>query len=189
MQNRNFVLVPEDRADRTFTDYHRAHRHAAGAQDTDSPVFQIPAVGDRYPRGSLQALEAATWVREVHPELFAAFDLALFEAFFGRTEDISDLKVLERIAVSIGIEPSALRVALSTRCYRPVVLQEYLEATNQGIHGIPTILIPDQAPIVGAVPYADLKRTVENALRGRPAGSRRDPASGNIIIQEGSAQF
>jgi hypothetical protein len=35
VQNRNFILVPEDRADRTFTEYHRARRHAAGAQDSD----------------------------------------------------------------------------------------------------------------------------------------------------------
>ncbi|HXZ43352.1 MAG TPA: DsbA family protein, partial [archaeon] len=158
IQSRNFVLVPEERADRAFTDYHRAHRYAAGAQDADSPAFQIPAAGDRYPRGSLPALEAATWVREVHPESFAAFDLALFEAFFGRTEDISDPEVLEQLAASVGTEPSALGTALATGRYRPMVLREYLEATDQGIHGIPTILIPGQAPIVGAVPYADLKR-------------------------------
>jgi predicted DsbA family dithiol-disulfide isomerase len=181
--------VPEDRAGRTFTDYHRAHRYTAGAQDTDSPVFRIPAVGDRYPRGSLPALEAATWVREVHPELFPAFDLAVFEAFFGRTEDISDPEVLGRIAASVGLEPSAPRAALSTGRYRAMVLQEYLEATNQGIPGIPTFLIPGQAPIVGAVPYADLKRAVEGAFTGGSGGPRVDPASGAIIIQEGSARF
>lgn len=189
MRNRNFILRPEDRADRTFTEYHRAHRLAAGAQDTDSPTFHIPAVGDRYPRGSLPALEAATWVREVHAEIFPAFDLALFEAFFGRTEDISHHEVLERLVASVGLEPSALRTALSMGRYRPIVLQEYLEATNQGIHGVPAILIPGQAPIVGAVPYADLKRAVEYALTGRPGGPRVDPASGAAIIQEGSAQF
>jgi predicted DsbA family dithiol-disulfide isomerase len=189
VRHRNFILVPEDRADRAFTDYHRAHRHAAGAQDTDSPVFQIPAVGDRYPRGSLSALEAATWVREVHPELLAAFDLALFEAFFGRTEDISDAEVLEQLAASVGLEPSALGAALATGRYRPMVLREHLEATDRGIHGVPTILIPGQAPIVGAVPYADLKRAVEGAFTGGSGGLHVDPVSGAIIIQEGSAQF
>lgn len=189
MQNRNFVLVPEGRADRTFTDYHRAHRHAAGVQDSDSPTFQIPAAGDRYPRCSLPALEAATWAREVHPEVFPAFDLALFEAFFGRSEDVGDLEVLGRIAASVGLEPSALRAALAKGRYRSIVLQEHLEATSQGIHGIPTILIPGQAPIVGAVPYADLKRAVERAFTGGAGGPRVDPTSGTIIIQEGSAQF
>jgi len=187
--NRNFILVPEDRDDRTFSDYHRAHRHAAGVQDTDSPVFQIPAAGDRYPRSSLLALEAATWAREAQPAVFPAFDLALFEAFFVRTEDISDPEVLARLGASMGLDPAALRAALVTGQYRPMVLREYLEATNQGIHGIPTILIPGQAPIVGAVPYADLKRAVERAFTGAPDGPRLDPASGAVIIQEGSAQF
>lgn len=164
MLNRNFILVPEDRADRTFTDYHCAHRQAARVQDTDSPVFQIPAVGQRSPRSSLPALEAATWAREAHPGLFPAFDLALFEAFFGRTEDISDPEVLARIGESVGLDPSALRVALTAGHSRPIVWREYLEATDQGIHGIPTILIPGQAPIVGAVPYGELKRAVEGAL-------------------------
>lgn len=189
MRNRNFILRLEDRADRTFTEYHRAHRRAAGAQDTDSPTFHIPAVGDRYPRGSLPALEAATWVREVHAEIFPAFDLALFEAFFGRTEDISHQEVLERLAASVGLEPLALRAALSMGRYRPIVLQEYLEATNQGIHAVPAILIPGQAPIMGAVPYADLKPAVEYALTGRPGGPRADPASGAATIQKGSTQF
>jgi predicted DsbA family dithiol-disulfide isomerase len=167
--------VPEDRADRTFSNYHRAHRHAAGVQETDSPVFQVPAIGDRYPRSSLPALEAATWAREVQPGLFPAFDLALFEAFFGRTEDISDPEVLVCVGASVGLDPSALRPALETGHYRPVVLQEYLEATSQGIHGIPTILIPGQAPIVGAIPYPDLKQAVERALdesRDHPEGTR-----------------
>ncbi len=187
MLNRNFVLVPEDRADRTFTDYHRAHRQAAGAQDTDSPMFQIPAPGQCYPRSSLFALEAATWAREAHPELFPAFDLALFEAFFGRTEDISDPEVLARIGRSVGLDPAALRAALAGGHYRPVVWREHLEATDQGIHGIPTILIPGQAPIVGAVPYGELKRAAESALTGGPRGPRVDPDSGAIIFHEGSA--
>ena len=183
--------MPEDRADRTFTDYHRTHRHAAGVQDSDAPRFQIPPVGDRYPRSSLPALEAATWVREAHPERFAAFDLALFEAFFGRTEDISDPRVLGRIGASAQLDPSALGEVLRTARYRSMVFEEYLEATNQGIHGIPTILIPGQAPIVGAVPYADLRRAVERALGGTSAGPsaglRKESGSDGPIIQEGTA--
>ena len=189
MQHRNFVLVPEDRADRVFTDYHRAHRQAAREQDSDSPPFQLPVAGDRYPRSSWPALEAATWIREAHPELFPSFDLAVFEAFFKRTEDISDPEVLGRIAASVGLDPSAVRVCLAEGRYRPMVRQEHLEATSLGIHGIPTILIQGEPPIVGAVPFSDLKRAVERALTGGSGGPRVDPASGAIIIQEGSAQF
>ncbi len=156
-------------------------------QDSDAPRFQVPALGDRYPRSSLPALEAATWAREEHPERFEAFDLALFEAFFGRTEDISDPLVLGRIGALVGLESSALSDALGTGRYRPMVFEEYLEAANQGIHGIPTILIPGQAPIVGAVPYPDLKRAVDRALTGMSAGSRIEAGSDVTVIQEGTA--
>lgn len=179
--------MPEDRSDRTFTDYHRAHRHAAAAQDSDAPRFQIPAMGDRYPRSSLPALEAATWAREEHPERFEAFDLALFEAFFGRTEDISDPRVLGRIGALAGLEPSAVSDVLRSGRYRPIVFEEYLEAANRGIHGIPTILLPGQAPIVGAAPYPDLRRAVDRALAGMAAEQSRDASSGGMVIQEGTA--
>jgi predicted DsbA family dithiol-disulfide isomerase len=165
----NFVLVADARADRRFSDYHLTHRRAAAVQDTDTPTFHIPAAGDRYPRSSLPALEAATWVRETHPGLFPAFDLALFQAFFGRTEDISDPEILARLGLSVGLEPSALRQALLSGTFRRTVMQEHLEASDAGIHGIPTFLVAGRAPIVGAVSYADLKRAVEAAIRAQPS--------------------
>jgi predicted DsbA family dithiol-disulfide isomerase len=161
--------VAEDRADRRFSDYHLAHRHAAAVQDADSPPFHFPVVGARYPRSSLSALEAATWVREEQPALFPAFDLTLFEAFFGRTEDISDPEVLSRLGASVGLDPWLLRGALVAGRFRGTVMREHLEASDQGIHGIPTILVPGRAPIVGAIPFADLKREVETALNSQPS--------------------
>lgn len=161
--------MPVERTDRTFTDYNRAHRMAAMTQDEDSPVFDMPEVGSRYPRSSLPALEAGAWVREAHPERFWAFDLAVFEAFFGRTEDISHPEVLARIAASAGLDSSALDQVLATGRFRPIVLQEHAEATRQGFHNIPTILIPGHGPVVGAVPYADLRRVVQRVLE-RPPG-------------------
>lgn len=173
MARRCFVLVAEDRANRRFSDYHLSHRHAAEVQDTDAPKFHLPTVGDRYPRSSLPALEAATWVRETHPGLFSAFDLALFEAFFGRTEDISDPGVLVHLGASVGLDTSTLRGVLASGTHRRTVMQEHLEASDQGIHGIPTVLIPGRPSIVGAVPYPDLKRAVETALRGQREGGKR----------------
>ncbi len=188
MQHLSFLLRPEERSGRTFAEYQRAGRRAAAEQDSDSPQFHIPAAGDPYPRGSFPALEAAAWVRAEHPQAFSAFDLALFEAFFGRSEDISDPQVLERLAISVGLDGKALTAGVSTGHYRPVVLEEHTEATDQGIHGVPTLLIPGQPPLVGALSYPHLKGVVEQALSGGPQGPRIDPISGGIIIQEGSAQ-
>jgi predicted DsbA family dithiol-disulfide isomerase len=160
------VLVPEERSDRTFLDYHRAHRDAAARQDEDAPRFQIPDAGHPYPRYSLPALEAGMWVRDTHTDRFADFDLAIFEAFFGRTEDISDLDVLCGLADGCGVDGAALAgVVREARC-RERVLAEYQEALAQGIRAVPAVTMPGRTPIVGAVPYRDLKRAVEDALRG-----------------------
>lgn len=160
------MLVPEERSDRTFRDYHRAHRDAAARQDEDAPRFQIPDAGHPYPRYSLPALEAGTWVRDAHPDRFPDFDLAIFEAFFGRTEDISDLDVLRRLADRCGLDGAALAEAIREARCRTRVLTEYHEALALGIRGVPAIAMAGRAPIVGAVPYRDLRRAIEDALRG-----------------------
>jgi predicted DsbA family dithiol-disulfide isomerase len=133
-------------------------------------------------------LEAAVWAREVDPSRHAAFDLALFEAFFERVEDVGDPAVLLRIGDSVGLDRSGLREALWDRRYRSLVWQEHLEATDQGIHGIPAILIPGQRMLVGAVPYPDLRRAVESALQGA-AGTQERAGSPSKILQEGTAFF
>ncbi len=171
---RSFVLIPEERGDRVFTDYHRMHRRAAGEQDADAPRFDIPAAGTRYPRSSLPALAAALWVRETRPERFQAFDLAVFEAFLASSRDISDPEVLAAVAESVGLDGRALRAALGDERLRGRVMEEHLEAVRAGLHAIPAVLIPGRAPVVGAVPYAELHRVVQAALpaRGVARGSR-----------------
>jgi predicted DsbA family dithiol-disulfide isomerase len=158
------VLRPEEQADRVFTEYHRTHRRAAADQDPDAPVFHLPVAGDRYPRSSWPALEAAAWARATDPGRFSAFDLSLFEAFFGRSEDVSDPALLARLARTVGLDGAGLAEALAQHRYRPRVREEHLEAVGLGIHGIPAFLVPGAPPIVGAVPYAELERTVDRAL-------------------------
>jgi predicted DsbA family dithiol-disulfide isomerase len=160
------VLVSEDRIDRTFRDYHRAHRQAAARQDEDAPQFQIPDAGHPYPRCSLPALEAGMWVRDTYPDRFPAFDLAVFDAFFSRTEDISDLEVLGRLAERCGLDGTALSEVIREERCRERVLAEYQEALDMGIRGVPAVTMPGRSPIVGAVPYPDLRRAIEAALRG-----------------------
>ena len=170
------MLLPDDRADRTFRDYHRGHRQAAATQDDDAPRFQIPEAGDPYPRSSLPALEGATWVREAHPDRFRVFAMALFEAFFGGNEDISDLAVLGRVAEQCEMSAAALSEVIREQRYRGRVLAEHQEALGLGIRGIPAVVVPGRPPIVGAAPYFDLRGAVEAALQA--AADARGSAAG-----------
>lgn len=109
-------------------------------------------------------MEAAAWVRDTNPDRFPAFDLALFEAFFGRTEDISAPDVLGRLAGECELDVSALSDVIQERRYRECVFAEHQTAVDAGIRGVPAVVLPHQTPIVGAVPYDDLRRAVERAL-------------------------
>lgn len=176
---KSFVLIAEDDPGRRFREYHRAHRRAAADQDADAPHFAVPPVGHPYPRSSLPALEAGAWLRAVQPERFDAFDLAVFEAFFGRVRDISDPDVLAELAAGVGADGPALLEALRTRRYRPTVLQEHRQALECGIQAIPAILVPGRAPIVGAVPYPDLRQALAGSLAESEGGQRIERRAGH----------
>lgn len=147
---RAFLLRPEENPQATFTDYHLQHRFAARLR-TGLP-YHMPQVGDRYPRSSWPALEAARWVARHAPAAFDAFDLALFEGFFQHTRDISDPTVLEDVARSCGIAPSGLAEALAARTHGGEVEVDHAAATRRGIQAVPTALFGDVA-VSGAVEY------------------------------------
>jgi predicted DsbA family dithiol-disulfide isomerase len=158
------VLVEEVQPDRTFTEYHLDHRRRA--REMTGLPFDLPPVGAPYPSSSLPALEAAKWVQRRHPEQFESFDLALFEAFFQRTEDISDPRVLARLAAEQGLDPAELTTSLDRQEYRVEVFREYEDGLRRGVSSIPTVIIGGR-PISGAVPYEEYARALEQAGVGR----------------------
>lgn len=189
LRHRAFVLIPQDSPGARFTEYHLTHRRAAASQGEDAPAFHFPPVGAPYPASSLPALEAARWVRDHRPEAFAAFDLALYQAFFGATRDVSRLEVLLEIATEVlgGVE-EGLTAALQSGTMRAAVLAEHREAVARwGIRGIPAVLVGDGEPIVGAVPYGHYRGPVLAAL-GEPLVDPTEPTAGRIL-QSGTAYF
>lgn len=157
-----------------FTEYIISHRHAASeqlktdAELTHPPTFSIPPLGAPYPRSSMPALEAAAFVQRNYPDRFDAFDLALFQAFFTRHEDISNVDFLVRLAFDYNISMETLREALESRQFKETILKDYRIASEEfGVTGIPTVILPDQFPIVGAVPTAHYREAVQRAIRGR----------------------
>lgn len=158
--HRAFLLRPEEE-ERRFSEYHLQHRRAA-RQLTGLP-FDLPPVGSRYPRSSLPALEAAAWVKQQHPDRLDAYDLALYEAFFRNTEDISDPDLLAGLAAGLDLDPTLLRAALERRQCRDALWAEYREALRLGIHSIPTVLI-GAARISGAIPYEEYLRAARQTL-------------------------
>ena len=160
-----FVLVPEER-ERTFLAYHLQHR-AAARQTTGLP-FDLPEVGAVYPRSSWPAQEAAMWVAEHAPGTVPEFNLALFEAFFGQTRDISNPEVLADLASRFDLPGEKLLEVLERGTYRDPVWRDHMQAMERGINGIPTVLIGEDA-ITGAVPYEQYEQSLLRAAPTRRA--------------------
>lgn len=162
-----FPLVRQEGARAVFDDYIVTHRRRAGEQE-GAPHFAIPQVGTPYPASSFPALEAAKWLEQRHPELAGNFEFAVFEAFFGRVEDISAAQVLERAAAQAGVpEPefTDLHAALKDHRFQDAVLADYREGLERGINGIPTVIVSDAEPLVGAVPVSAYRGVLLGILR------------------------
>jgi predicted DsbA family dithiol-disulfide isomerase len=170
--HRAFVLRPDEGGGRRFTAYHLQHR--AAATELSGLPFDLPEVGAPYPRSSLPALEATEWVKRHHPEQFEAYDLALYEAFFRETRDISNLQLLVDLAERLGVDGAALRHALQSGECREAVWADHREALERGVTSIPTVRIGD-AVLRGAVPYEEYEKALRSALaNGGPAARRSD---------------
>ncbi len=161
--HRAFILLPEER-ERQFTEYYLRHRRAA--RELTGLPYDLPPVGAPYPRSSLPALEAAEWVKRHAPESFAAFDLALYEAFFAETRDIGDPEVLVELAGRTGAPTAGLREALRSRACGEAVRAEYRGALELGVQAIPTVIIGGEL-ISGAVPYAEYLAAARRAAARR----------------------
>lgn len=175
---RSFVLVPPGGGREVFDDYVLKHRRMA-ARNEPAARFHIPAPGSPYPASSLPAQLALKGVDLHHPRRGDAYETALFEAFFGRSEDVSDPGVLAHCAQEAGIDPEEVRAYLRDGEIERRVLLEHREAVEElGVTGIPTVVVPGLPPIVGAVPADFYREAFRAALEGRapvPPGGRRLP--------------
>ena len=168
--HRAFILLAEDQK-RTFTPYYLQHRRAA-RQMTGLP-YDLPPVGAHYPLSSMASLEASKWVEANHPEQFRAYDLALYEAFFQHTRDISDTTVLVELAQAQGLPGEALAEALGAHAFREAVWADHRAALEAAVTSIPTVVMGPYA-VSGAVPYEDYEQVARALLEG---GGGDDPAA------------
>ena len=86
----------------------------------------------------------------------AEFHKAAFEAYFVERKNLADLKVLEAIAASVGLEQSATRKAVEQRIYKKQVDADWKRAAENRIAAVPTFMIK-QERMVGAQSYEKLR--------------------------------
>ncbi len=98
------------------------------------------------PRSRL-AHEAAKLADTHH--CFEKYSLLLFRAFFEQGKDISDLKILEKLAANLKLDANSLHVSLINNDYTPMVLADEDEAKRIGVRAVPSFVINGKVQAAG----------------------------------------
>jgi len=88
---------------------------------------------------------------------------ALFKAHDIEGKNIDDPKVIEEIAISIGINSSEVKEILDSDAFGYDVKQDEMEARNIGVRGVPFFVVDDKYAISGAQPSEVFLQTLEKA--------------------------
>ena len=88
----------------------------------------------------------------------------LFDAYFTKNLELSDHKVLKKIAVECGLDENEVERFLQSEKFSEEVRKDEYEAAKLGIHGVPFFLINEKYALSGAQPTEILKNAVEDAL-------------------------
>ncbi len=114
-------------------------------------VTEVPEID------SLDAQAASLYVQTNHPDDWAAFDEALYEAHWEDGVAIDDRDVLAERAAAVGLDGEAVVGAIDDT--RADVFAAFEDAREDGITGVPTFVYEGQAAR-GAVPPEQLARLV-----------------------------
>ncbi|WP_136590589.1 DsbA family oxidoreductase [Salinigranum halophilum] len=110
---------------------------------------------------SLPAQTVSYYLKEQYPyETWLDFDVAVFEALWTEGRDIGDTEVLVELAEEVGVDGEEVRSALSDEQLDAAVREQFTDAQQRGVTGVPTFAYDGYAAR-GAVPPEHLERLVD----------------------------
>lgn len=99
---------------------------------------------------TMYALEATEYAQQ-HGK-FMEFHHAAYKAYWEDDKDLGDLEVIAEVAKSVSLDSNELVNQLESNKLTTTVTEQYEEALNAGIRGIPTFLVGNLL-FTGAHPY------------------------------------
>ncbi|SDM05408.1 Predicted dithiol-disulfide isomerase, DsbA family [Halogranum gelatinilyticum] len=110
---------------------------------------------------SLPAQIASYYVKQHYDtDTWLDFDVAVFESLWKEGKDIGDEELLVELAEDAGVAGDEIRSALDDEALRAEVREQFTEAQQSGVTGVPTFAYEGYAAR-GAVPPEQLERLVE----------------------------
>jgi len=136
------------------------------AAEPDAPEFQPWATSEGPPTHSIPAHLAAKAAAAIGPEAFRAVHERLLAAYFAENRDITSAETLRALWRELGLPDDAFAIAGAPET-RGAVLAEHRDALERGVNGVPALmLVGNDVPTLGAMPYETYRRWIARALRG-----------------------
>lgn len=167
LERRSFALRPEPDPTATFRGTYReaAWQRASSLSIDVGIAFRMWTRPD-FPQWSIPALEAAKCAELQGPEALERMHLSLFKAFFEEGRNIGRPEEVVDVARRAGLDMARFLDEYQQGSQRQKVLEEHKQAVTQyGIHAIPTVVIGEAPPVVGAVPLQEYERLLTQRLR------------------------
>lgn len=108
------------------------------------------------------ALEGAAYLQDREPERFDAYNEAVYRTFWERSEDISDLDVLGRLAEGAGLNQTEFRAAVSSKAYYDQIVRFDDDAYAADVTHVPTFLFRGER--CAEAPYSTIRELAERYL-------------------------
>lgn len=112
------------------------HDVARFARLLDVPFRRIEA-----PMQPLAAMRAFTWLAGSDPALAKRFGQAIYRAQWAAGADMSSAVAVCDLAVTIGIDGTALLAAIESRAVKDALRVQVASAIEAGIFGVPTFVV------------------------------------------------
>lgn len=148
----------DDGKDEEYFDEVRKNVARLKEQYEADEMLGLDAVPDEI--DSLDAQLSSLYVQSEYPDRWEAFDTAVFDALWVDGRDIGSTDVLVEIAEDVGVDGDELRNVLSDSAYRDQLHEQFADARQLGITGVPSFVY-DEYIARGAVPPEHLERLVE----------------------------
>lgn len=114
------------------------------------------------PRSRL-AHEATHWARAQGKG--EEFHTRVFEAFYGRGEDISDIDILIKIADNLSLDAESMRTSLDNHEFLEDVLNDVEDAQALGLNSVPAFVADRRAALSGVQPVESLRQLIDYARK------------------------
>ena len=181
---RSFELEPEARKRPEMSTAERyADKYGLSLEDASSKIAEIEDIAaddgleinfkDMPLTSSKDALRLAKFAQNMHPEITLGLVEEIFYSRFVKNENIADIKVLEKIAISNGIEDYQAKKILENNYYNIEVFLDKEDALSNGITATPYFILEKNEERL-IIPGVFSAEEFETALKDFISGDIKD---------------